>query len=118
MRATRSPLALGHPTGTETLTTQIFVLTQDLPAKYNRAAAAGGVLALIALACVWVQRTLVAKRDFTTVSGKATQPRLIDLGRWKWAALAFNLLYLFYHFRPSSSRPPRALGLARSGSRA
>jgi iron(III) transport system permease protein len=88
------PLALGHPTGTETLTTQIFVLTQDLPAKYNRAAAAGAVLALIALACVWVQRTLIAKRDYVTVSGKATQPRLIELGRWKWAALGFNLVYL------------------------
>jgi iron(III) transport system permease protein len=46
------PLALGHPTGTETLTTQIFVLTQDLPAKYNRAAAAGAVLAGVALVCV------------------------------------------------------------------
>jgi iron(III) transport system permease protein len=37
------PLALGHPNGNETLTTQIFVLTEDLPAKYNRAAAAGAV---------------------------------------------------------------------------
>src|SRR5919199_2178238 len=88
------PLALGHPNGTETLTTQIFVLTQDLPAKYNRAAAAGAVLALMALACVWVQRRPTARRDFGTVSGKASQPRLVDLGRWKWAALGFNLLYL------------------------
>jgi iron(III) transport system permease protein len=88
------PLALGHPNGTETLTTQIFVLTQDLPAKYNRAAAAGAVLACIALICVWVQRRLIARRDFVTVSGKATQPRLVLLGRWRWAALAFNLLYL------------------------
>ena len=88
------PLALGHPFGIGTLTTQIFVLTQDLPAKYNRAAAAGAVLALAALLCVWVQRRLVARRDFVTVSGKATSPRQIDLGRWKWAALAFNLGYL------------------------
>ena len=88
------PLALGHPNGTETLTTQIFVLTQDLPAKYNRAAAAGAVLAGIAVVCVWVQRRLIARRDFVTVSGKATQPRLVLLGRWKWAALGFNLVYL------------------------
>lgn len=88
------PLALGHPHGLGTLTTQIFVLTQDLPAKYNRAAAAGAVLALISLVCVWVQQRLIARRDFTTVSGKSTQPRLINLGRWKWAALGFNLLYL------------------------
>lgn len=90
------PLALGHPTGTETLTTQIFVQTQDLPAKYNRAAAAGLVLAIIALICVWVQRRLVAKRDYVTVSGKSTQPRIVHLGRWRWAALGFNLLYLLF----------------------
>src|ERR687886_160052 len=67
------PLALGHPTGQETLTTQIFVLTEDLPAKYNRPAAAGAVLAGIAVVCVWVQRRLIARRDFVTVSGKASQ---------------------------------------------
>jgi iron(III) transport system permease protein len=88
------PLALVRPAGTDTLTTQIFTLTQDLPAKYNRAAAAGAMLAAVSLVCVWVQRRIVARRDFVTVSGKATRPREIDLGRWKWAALAFNLAYL------------------------
>jgi iron(III) transport system permease protein len=88
------PLALGHPYGNETLTTQIFVQTQDLPAKYNRAAAAGGLLATMALICVWIQRKLVAKRDYTTVTGKSTSPRVVRLGRWRWAALAFNLSYL------------------------
>ena len=88
------PLALGHPFGTGTLTTQIFVLTKDLPAKYNQAAAVGAVLASISLICVWLQRRIVMKRDFTTVTGKATRPRVIDLGRWKWAALAFNVVYL------------------------
>jgi iron(III) transport system permease protein len=88
------PLALVRPSGTDTLTTQIFTLTQDLPAKYNRAAAAGAMLAAVSLVCVWVQRRIVARRDFVTVSGKATRPREIDLGRWKWAALAFNLAYL------------------------
>lgn len=88
------PLALLRPSGTDTLTTQIFALTQDLPAKYNRAAAAGAVLAGVSLVCVWVQRRVIAKRDFVTVTGKATRPREIDLGRWKWAALVFNLAYL------------------------
>jgi iron(III) transport system permease protein len=88
------PLALGHPTGQETLTTQIFVLTEDLPAKYNRAAAAGAVLTVLSIACVWVQRKLIARRDFTTVTGKTTPPRRMRLGRWRWAALALNLVYL------------------------
>ena len=88
------PLALGRPVKIDTLTTQIFTLTQDLPAKYNRAAAAGAVLTVLCLVCVWAQRRVVARRDFVTVTGKATRPRLIDLGRWKWLALAFNLAYV------------------------
>lgn len=88
------PLALGHPTGLETLTTQIFVLTEDLPAKYNRAAAAGAVLTVLSIVCVWVQRRVIARRDFTTVTGKTTPPRRMRLGRWKWLALALNLGYL------------------------
>src|SRR5919202_1779110 len=88
------PLALGHPTGQETLTTQIFVLTEDLPAKYNRAAAAGAVLPILSIVCVWIQRRLIARRDFTTVTGKTTAPRRMRLGRWRWLALVLNLAYL------------------------
>ena len=35
------------------------------------------------------------KREFITVTGKGYRPSLIDLGKWKYAALAFNLLYFF-----------------------
>jgi iron(III) transport system permease protein len=88
------PLALGRPVGTETLTTQIYALTQDLPAKYNRAAMAGALLAAVSLAGAWVQRRIVAPRSFVTITGKATPPRRLDLGPWRWAALAFNVAYL------------------------
>src|ERR671932_848030 len=88
------PLALGHPTGQETLTTQIFVLTEDLPAKYNRAAAAGAVLTALSIVCVFAQRRLISGRDFVTVTGKTTAPRRMRLGRWRWLALVLNLAYL------------------------
>ena len=88
------PLALGHPNGNETLTTQIFVLTEDLPAKYNRAAAAGAVLTALSIVCIWTQRRLIARRDFVTVTGKATRARRVDLGAWRWLALGFNLAYV------------------------
>lgn len=88
------PLALGHPKGNETLSTQIFVLVKDQPARYNQAAAVASLLALVAVGCVYLQRRLVAPRDFTTVSGKGTHPRVLDLGPWKYLALIFNLLFL------------------------
>lgn len=88
------PLALGHPTGNETLTTQIFVLTQDLPAKYNRAAAAGAVLTALSIICIWAQHRLIGRRDFITVTGKATRARRVDLGAWRWFAFGVNIAYL------------------------
>jgi iron(III) transport system permease protein len=85
---------LGHPKGNETLSTQIFVLLQDQPARTNQAAAVGAALALVAIGCVAIQRRIIGGRDFTTITGKGSQPRTIPLGRWKYPALAFNLVFL------------------------
>jgi iron(III) transport system permease protein len=32
--------------------------------------------------------------SFATITGKGYRPRVVDLGRWRWAGLAFLLLYL------------------------
>src|SRR5690606_3499754 len=83
-----------HPVGTGTITTQIFSLTQDLPAKLNRAATVGFVIMIFALLFIYIQRRIIMPRDFVTVTGKSGQPRLIDLGRWRYLALAMMLGYL------------------------
>jgi len=33
-------------------------------------------------------------RRFTTVTGKGYRPRRVDLGRWRWAGVAANSVYL------------------------
>lgn len=88
------PLALGSPFKIETMTTQIYNLTSGSAIDYNASAALSTVLAAITLAFVLIHRKIVLPRSYTTITGKGYRPAIVDLGRWRWAALAFNLVYL------------------------
>jgi iron(III) transport system permease protein len=88
------PLALGSPFRIETMTTQIYNLTSGSAIDYNASAALSTVLAALTLAFIVVHRRMIAPRGFTTITGRGYRPSVVDLGRWRWAALAFNLVYL------------------------
>ena len=88
------PLALGSPFKIETMTTQIYNLTSGSAIDYNASAALATVLAALTLAFVFVHRRIVLPRSYTTITGKGYRPAIVDLGRWRWAALALNLFYL------------------------
>ncbi len=88
------PLALGSPFGVETLTTQIYALTQGYEVDYNRAAAVAVVLASVTILLIFAQRRLIERGEFVTVTGKGYRPALVDLGRARPLALALNLAYI------------------------
>ncbi len=88
------PLALGSPFKIETMTTQIYNLTGGSNIDYNASAAVSTVLAALTLTFVFIHRRIVLPRSYTTVTGKGYRPNLIGLGRWRYAALGFNLFYL------------------------
>jgi iron(III) transport system permease protein len=88
------PFALGTPFGIETLTTRIYTHAVGDDANYNLGATLSVVLAVITVIFVYIQRRIIAPREFTTVTGKGFRPNLIDLGAWRWAALGYNLLYI------------------------
>jgi iron(III) transport system permease protein len=89
------PFKLGAPYGYQTYTTEIFTFAIGDDANYQMGAAMSMALGLITAVLIWVQRRITQKREYTTVTGKGFRPNVIDLGRWKWAALAYNLSYLF-----------------------
>jgi iron(III) transport system permease protein len=89
------PFKLGAPYGWETLTTQIFTKAVGDDANHYLGAAMSMVVAVVTVFFVWVQRRIIAPRSYTTVTGKGFRPNIIDLGRWKWAALGYNLFYIF-----------------------
>lgn len=88
------PFKLGAPYGWQTLTTQIFSKAVGDDANLYLGAAMSMALGVITVLLIWIQQRYIAPRSFTTVTGKGFRPNVIDLGRWKWAAFAFNISFL------------------------
>jgi iron(III) transport system permease protein len=93
------PAIIALPVGLQLLTTKIFFATAgetSIP-QYSVAAAVSiiFVVASALLIYLYSRATKHAER-FTTVTGKAYRPRIIDLGRWRYAALAFTGLFFSF----------------------
>lgn len=83
-----SPTLLLIPARTNIITTEIWQSFQ-YPPNVEVASAFAMPLLLITALLLWLQRRILAKRNYTTLTGKGGQKRLIDLGGWKWAFLGF-----------------------------
>jgi len=94
MGAFAVPATLGLPVGINVLGTEIWEVVNRYPGDYNLASAISMITFGICLILIFVQRKIILPREFITVTGKGYRPSLIDLGKWKYATLAFNLLYL------------------------
>ena len=88
------PFKLSAPYGWQTLTTQIFSKAVGDDANLYLGAAMSMALGIITVLLIWIQQAYIAPRSFTTVTGKGFRPNVIDLGGWKWLALAFNVTFL------------------------
>lgn len=84
---------LASPGGINTLPTFVYTLMNATPSRGNEAAAVAIVLVTVVVAVTLVQRRVLAKRSFTTVSGKGVKPRTLRLGRLRTPALLAALLY-------------------------
>jgi iron(III) transport system permease protein len=88
------PEVLGTTGGVLTVPVQIFRLMEMYPSNPNEASAFGVVLLLFLSLLLFAQARLLRGRDFATVTGKGFRPRQLKLGKWRWVAFAFVLLYL------------------------
>lgn len=84
---------LATPAGIDTLPTFIYRLTMSSPSRGNEAATVAIVLVALVLLLTWLQRSYLAKRSYTTVTGKGVKPRRVNLGRIKWPAFLLALVY-------------------------
>ena len=87
-------LLLGVPWGFYVYSTKIVDLARQEPPLVNQAAALGSVILLFLAAFIPMQRRLIARRQFTTITGQF-KPKVIDLGAWRYPATAFVGLVIF-----------------------
>jgi iron(III) transport system permease protein len=87
------PQILGGPVGIETLSMRIYNMMTRVPSHPNQASALSVVLTVAVWALVYTQRRVLAAGDYRTVTGKGLQPRMIELGAWRWPAAMFVLAY-------------------------
>jgi iron(III) transport system permease protein len=88
-----SPAILALPAGFHTMTTKIWSLFQ-YPPKPELAAAAAVPLLLLTILLLQGQKFLLGRRGYSVVGGKYGAPRPIEMGGWRWVALAFCLIVL------------------------
>jgi iron(III) transport system permease protein len=90
------PLLYGQPVDITVFATFLYKNgLQSIDPDYGVLGAASTIILLVTVLLVAIQAKLLkeAKR-FVSVRGKATRPRLLELGWVKWPAIAFILVYL------------------------
>jgi len=88
-----SPAILAIPAGFHTMTTKIWSLF-NYPPKAELAAAASVPLLVLTVVLLRAEHFILGRRGYSVVGGKQGDPRLIPLGAFKWAALAFVFVIL------------------------
>ncbi len=88
------PAVLGVTGGFNVAATEIYRLLNTYPPRLAQAAAWGLILLAITVATVLAQNRLLAGRSYVTIGGKSFRPRLVEVGRLRWALAAGTWFYL------------------------
>ncbi len=87
-------LVIGIPARIYVITTAIWDSTLSYPPDYGRASAMGLALFVVMFGTLTFYRWRINKGSFTTISGKAFRPRLMDMGRLAWMFFGVCALYI------------------------
>jgi iron(III) transport system permease protein len=82
-----SPAILALPAGFHTMTTKIWSLFQ-YPPKPELAAAASLPLLVLTVMLLRAEHMILGRRGYSVIGGKNSDPRIIQLGFWRWPAVA------------------------------
>ena len=87
-------LLLGIPWGFYVYSTKIVDLARMEPPLVNQAAALGSIILLVMAVIIPMQRFLIHRRQFTTLTSQF-KPKVINLGKWRYPVFGFMLFVIF-----------------------
>src|SRR5215216_5495237 len=85
-----APALIALPARFQVVSTQLWQFF-EYPVRVEQAAAYAMPLLLITIFMFWLQRSVLGRRGYTTVSGKGGERRVIRLGPWRWVMLSYAL---------------------------
>lgn len=88
------PAVLGSPAKIRVLTTAIVETGVVYPPRHGLGASLSVTLLVIALVGLWIQRQAMGARSYTTIGGKGTRPRRVELGAVRWVLFVACAIYL------------------------
>ncbi len=80
---------LGTPAGVSFLPTHLYGQLQRFPPQFADASALAFVLLILTVVGLFVQRALLERKSYVTVTGKAGRASVVRLKRWKWPLVMF-----------------------------
>ena len=84
------PALIAIPARYPVVTTQLWQFF-EFPVRVEVAAAYALPLLGITMLLLWLQKRILARKGYTTVAGKGGERRIVRLGLWRWAVLAYAL---------------------------
>lgn len=89
------PGIIGITGGIPVFSTKIYLASRLIPANYSLAAAFSVFFVLISVFLMILYSRMTRKAEkYSTITGKGYRSRVINLGPWRYAGLAFILVYL------------------------
>lgn len=88
-------MVLGIPAGIYVVSTKIWDYLHWEPPLYDRATALCSIFLLFIFLLVWLHRSSLRGREFTTVTGRSHIAESLTLGRWRWLTCGLSLLFVF-----------------------
>jgi iron(III) transport system permease protein len=87
-------MVLGIPAGIYVVSTKIWDYIHWEPPLYDRATALCSIFLLLIVVLVWLHRSFLRGREFTTITGRSYLAESLALGRWRWLTCGLSLLFV------------------------
>ena len=87
-------LLLGRRAEISVFTTRIFDYLRWEPPLYERATALSSIFLLVIFALILLQRVVIGKRHYTTITGRGFRAGVTDIGRWRWVTFGSSMLFI------------------------